>query len=130
MVSLLFGQGQLAWFRSAWAAGTLTPLVCNQTVQELLRVLAYPRFDLARSEMDELLGDFLPYAEIIELTDDPPWPECRDPHDRVFLALARQAHADALVTGDSDLLALKADFPIDILMPAELKARLAGKKTK
>ena len=123
--ALLFARGRLAWLRAAWAAGTLVPLVCTETVQELLRVLAYPKFDLTRSEMDALLGDFLPFADIVELAEDEAWPDCRDPNDRVFLALALQAQAEALVTGDADLLACKGDFPLPILTPDECKERLA-----
>ncbi len=64
------------------------------------------------------------FADIVELTDDTPWPDCRDWNDRVFLALALQAQADTLVTGDGDLLACKADFPLPILPPDELKQQL------
>jgi len=42
----------------------------------------------------------------------------RDDHDVMFLALARCARADALVTGDSDLLAVGTQFEIPILTPA------------
>ncbi len=118
--ALLFKDGRLAWLRRSWATGALTPLVCTETVAELLRVLAYPKFRLSRAEIDELLGDFLPFAEIFEVTGSD-WPNCRDPHDRVFLALARQAGADALVTGDEDLLDLRDKFPWRIMAPAELK---------
>ncbi len=126
--ALVFGQGRLAWLRQAWASGTLVPLVCTQTAQELLRVLAYPKFGLTKDEMDELLGDFLPFAEIVEVVEED-YPTCRDPDDRVFLALAEQAGADAMVTGDDDLLALKEDFPIPILTPAELKDFLRRQAT-
>ena len=118
--ALLFKDGRLAWLRRSWATGALTPLVCTETVAELLRVLAYPKFRLSRAEIDELLGDFLPFAEIVEVTGGE-WPSCRDPDDRVFLALARQTGADALVTGDDDLLDLCDTFPWRILTPAELK---------
>ena len=122
--ALLFAKGRLAWLRADWATGALVPLVCTQTVQELLRVLAYPKFDLAREEIDELLGDYLPFAEVVELDNETNWPECRDPDDRIFLALALQAEADALVTGDRDPQACRDGFPVTILTPDELKARL------
>ena len=35
------------------------------TVNELMRVLAYPKFTLDTDEQALLLADFLPYAEII-----------------------------------------------------------------
>lgn len=126
--ALVFGRGRLAWLRQAWASGTLLPLVCTQTAQELLRVLAYPKFGLTKDEMDELLGDFLPFAEIVEVVEED-YPACRDPDDRLFLALAKQAGADAVVTGDDDLLSLKEDFPIPILTPAELKDLLHRQAT-
>jgi len=126
--ALVFGRGRLAWLRQAWASGALVPLVCTQAAQELLRVLAYPKFGLTKDEMDELLGDFLPFAEIVEVVKED-YPACRDPDDRVFLALAKQAGADALVRGDDDLLALKEDFPIPILTPAELKNLLNRQAT-
>ena len=121
--ALLFQQGRLAWLRAAWSAGAVTPLVCRETAEELLSVLAYPKFRLVRSEIDDLLGDFLPFAEAIELSpgDRPP---CRDEGDRVFLALAQQAGADALITGDADLLAVAEGFSVKILTPAEFKEYL------
>ena len=51
----------------------------------------------------------------------PAVPECRDPFDRPFLELATAARADALVTGDADLLALADSFAVPILTPAGLK---------
>lgn len=118
--ALLFAQGRLAWLRTAWREGSTVPLVCRETAAELLRVLTYPKFRLSPAEQEELLGDFLPYAEVCELRHSPEAPPCRDPHDRVFLQLALSTQADALLTGDADLLALKAHFPIPIITPAEL----------
>ena len=51
-------------------------------------------------------------------------PDCRDPEDRMFLKLAAAANADALVTGDGDLLALGTAFATPILTPAAMKAQL------
>ena len=121
--ALLFQQGRLAWIRGAWSAGTIVPVVCKETVEELLRVLAYPKFRLDRNEIDDLLGDFLPFAAVIELSPDD-WPACRDKDDRVFLALAQQAHADLLISGDADLLEVADTFSVKILTPAALKREI------
>jgi hypothetical protein len=43
------------------------PSASKDTVTELIRVLAYPRFKLSKSEQDLLLADFLPYAETVEI---------------------------------------------------------------
>lgn len=59
------------------------------------------------------------------MPDPPPAvPDCRDPADKPFLELARAWQADALVTGDADLLTLATVFPIPIIAPAALKQRL------
>jgi putative PIN family toxin of toxin-antitoxin system len=125
--ALLFSSGRLAWFRSAWGKGLVVPLVCRETVTELLRVLTYPKFQLSSEERDTLLADYLPYAETVVLAD--PWPSvprCRDPKDRVFLALASAAAADALVTGDSDLLSLAPRFELPILSPDRFRELQGG----
>ena len=93
---------------------------------ELSRVLRYSRFRLTASEVEKLLDDYQPWCEMVDVREPPPVPECRDPNDRPFLELALSARADALVTGDADLLALAPSFSIPIITAAELHRRLAG----
>lgn len=117
--ALLFVQGRLVPLRAAWQSGALTPLLCAQTVEELLRVLAYPKFKLTPEDREELLADYLPFSEVV-----PPWqgtldvPECRDAHDQVFLELAAAGAAQWLVTGDRDLLSLGGQVSFQIIEPA------------
>jgi len=127
--ALVFGNGRLSWLRHAWQAGTLKPVVCRETVEELLRVLAYPKFRLNAEEREELLADFLPWAETAVLSDDPldDLPDCRDLADLVFMRLARAAKVDALVSGDGDLLALRDDFCPPIVTAEELRRHLEDK---
>ncbi len=107
--ALLFGGGATGLVRQAWQAGRLRPLVSTATVQELMRVLAYPKFKLSADEQRELLADYLPFAEVVTPPDPPPRvPDCRDPHDLPFLHLAAAGKADMLVSGDADLLSLAA----------------------
>lgn len=116
--AIAFTSGRLAWIRHAWQHGRLTPLACTETMTELLRVLAYPKLRLDEEDRSSLLADFVPFAEVVRLPD--PWPDvpvCRDPHDRVFLALAVAGSAEALVTGDADLLAVGSAGAIPILTP-------------
>ena len=117
--ALIFGAGRLAWMRQAWQQQHLQPLVCRETVSELLRVLAYPKFKLSNLEQQELLADFLPYADVVELPA--PWPDlpvCRDDKDQVFLVLAHVGKADALGTGEADIRAMREVFP-GLIMTAE-----------
>jgi predicted nucleic acid-binding protein len=63
---------------------------------------------------------------MVEVSEPPVVPDCRDPKDRPFLELASFARADALVTGDADLLALTPLFSIPIITATALRGRLAG----
>lgn len=117
--ALLFQHGKLAWLRDLWRRSIVTPLASRATVEELLRVLAYPKFKLAREEQEALLTDFLPHVEIIEIAQGSVRASrCRDPLDEKFLILTEMGDADALVTGDKDLLALADQFSIPTLRPA------------
>ena len=119
---LLFGTGRLTWLRKTWREGTIVPLVSRATTEELVVVLQYPKFRLDKDDREELLGDFLPHAEVVR-GEDPAssLPRCRDADDQKFLDLAHAAQADALVTGDRDLLACRESFDIPIRTPAELR---------
>ncbi len=123
--ALLFALGRVSWLRMAVRSRAIVPLVSRATVQELVRVLEYPKFELRREDREELLADFLPYAEVSpEPARNLGNVECRDPHDQVFLDLAIASGADLLVTGDADLLALAGQVGIPIVTPAELRERV------
>lgn len=105
--ALLFGGGPTAQVRAAWMAGRFVPLASAATAQELVRVLAYPKFRLTAGEQQDLLADYLPWVQVVAIPDPPPVvPPCRDPFDLPFLHLAIAGKADALVSGDKALLAL------------------------
>jgi putative PIN family toxin of toxin-antitoxin system len=105
--TLLFRKGHLAWLRTAWEKHDFTLLVNQETANELLRVLAYPKFKLALDEIEYLFRRYIQYAEVIDNIDIPiDLPICRDLADQKFLQLAVNGYADVLVTGDRDLLTL------------------------
>ena len=124
--ALLFPQSSLSWLRAGWQSGVLVPLAGRETTKELLRVLCYPKFRLTEVEREDALADCLPWCETMTVGADVAVPDCRAPFDRPFLALALSGRADALVTGDGDLLALAPVFPVSILTPAALKRLLHG----
>lgn len=124
--ALLFPAGSLSWMRQAWQSGAVRPLTSRDTTAELLRVLAYPKFRLNDDEREDLLADYLPWCETVRVSKPPLVPTCRDPFDRPFLELALVARADALVTGDADLLALAGTFSVPILTPHAIRERLRG----
>lgn len=109
--ALVFRGGAAGLVRQAWQRGRVLPLASTATVQELVRVLGYPKFRLSKAEQDELLADYLPYAETVRIPQPPPAvPDCRDVWDLPFMHLAVAGKAQVLVSGDRDLLAISAEF--------------------
>jgi putative PIN family toxin of toxin-antitoxin system len=126
--ALVFAKGNTARLRGAWQTGQCLPLVSTATGRELVRVLAYPKFHLDAQEQQELLADYLPYAEVVHVPRPPPVvPACRDPFDLPFLWLAAAGRAGALVTGDADLLTLVRVGRCPIMTP---DAFLAGARIR
>jgi putative PIN family toxin of toxin-antitoxin system len=109
--ALVFGGGLPGAVRLAWQSGALRPLASAATVQELVRVLAYPKFRLSAPEQEELLADYLPYVQTVRIPNPPPVvPACRDPFDEPFMQLALAGRARVLVSGDRDLLVVADAF--------------------
>jgi putative PIN family toxin of toxin-antitoxin system len=109
--ALVFRGGVAGALRPAWQSGVFVPLVSKVTAQELVRVLAYPKFRLTSSDQAELLADYLPYAQTVRVSEPPPKvPDCRDPLDLPFLHLAVAGRAQVLVSGDRDLLSMASTF--------------------
>ncbi len=123
--ALVFQKRHPASLRYLWQEGKARPLVSQETVQELLRVLGYAKFKLTQNDIEELLADFLPFAEMVTASPGLSPVRSPDPGDQKFLELAFAAQADAVVTGDADLLGLTGNVPFAILRPAELEGWLA-----
>jgi putative PIN family toxin of toxin-antitoxin system len=125
--ALVFRAGRVTWLRDRWTAGALLPRVSRATVEELIRVLAYPKFRLSRHEIDVVLSAYVPHTEgvVAESSEgEEDLPPCDDPDDVEFLRLALHGRAEALITGDDDLLRLGKRSPFPILTPAQFKDRL------
>ena len=122
--ALMFRSGRLSWLRQAWQTMALRPVMAKPTTEELLRVLAYPKFRLSAADVEALLEELLPWVEVFAA----PIPSVvkrwtvRDPKDQIFLDLALAAGVDLLVTGDADLLVLSDQVEgLQICQPADLK---------
>ena len=125
--AFVFRAGTLAWLREAIVNGAVIPLVSDETLAELVRVLAYPRFGLAPEDRESIIVHYMEHAEAIKQPRSRArLPRCRDPHDEMFVRLAYAARADAIVTGDDDLLALAPESRIPILGPVAFRAFAFG----
>ena len=89
-------------------------------IEELVRVLAYPKFRLAPAEQQELLADYLPWVQTVRIPQPPPpVPDCRDPLDLPFMHLAVAGQADILVVPDlesGNMVAKQLEYLADALM--------------
>jgi putative PIN family toxin of toxin-antitoxin system len=97
-------------------------------LQEIATVLARPRLQKYLSAQ-EALRFITDLAAQTSLLADPPGPHpvlCRDPHDDYLIALATAHGAEAIVTGDLDLLTIDPkQLTIEIITPRGLVDRLS-----
>jgi uncharacterized protein len=123
--ALLFGNGFLSRYRHLWQQNILLPLISRTTAAELIRVLGYPKFKLTARDQQELLADYLPWCESVDIPNPPPVvPLCRDRHDEPFLLLASSGNARYLISGDRDLLHIDQPHPCHIISPSDFLQRL------
>ena len=109
-----------------WRAGDLEIVTSQAALDELQRVLLYPRIRTRLRYSDDQIDQFvtllrkhaLYLAEVPPLTGIAP-----DPDDDKFLALAQSGAADIIVTGDADLLALHPFHGVEIISPREFLDR-------
>lgn len=121
--ALLFG-GTPGRLIDLWKAGRIQIFVCKEIIDEIMWVLAYPRFQLSEKEIGYLLYyEILPYAEIVEIRSGPEIIS-QDPSDDKFIRCAKAANAGVIVSGDRHLLALEEHENIKILTPARFLAYL------
>ena len=111
--ALLFEHGQLSWLRDHWRSSEVVALVARPTIDELIRVLAYPKFNLNKAEIEALLADYLPFTSAVTVPPKLQSPQCSDINDQMFVDLAIQGQADILVTGDRALLAMEIEVTIE-----------------
>jgi putative PIN family toxin of toxin-antitoxin system len=94
-------------------------MTSDATVGELVDVLARKKLDryVTIEERQEFVRRFLQITSMIPVISE--IDDCKDPADNHFLALALDAEASCIVTGDKALLALSPWRDIVILSPSE-----------
>ena len=102
-------QRRITLYTSPWLVAELT-----STLKAPKLAARVKRSGLA---LDELLARYLNVAIVVQPQDPPR--VARDPDDDHVLACALAANADMIVSGDADLLTLKAHQNIPIRAPVE-----------
>ncbi len=132
LVSGVLWSGIPAQLLDAARLGKVTLLQTPALWLEFVEVLERPKFvsrlqvfRLTPAEVASALRSYITWAA--EAPISPP-PALRDPNDLVVLAAAAGGNAEAIVTGDDDLLVLREFQQIPILTPAECFARLTRKR--
>ena len=116
MISILLFGGRLESIREAWKKGKIQLIFCPKTLEELIKVLHYPKFGLTEEEITYLVKvELLPYVVLIENTTSLDPSLIRDKNDLKFLECALSGKADYLVSGDKDVLEVKKIQTIKVL---------------
>jgi len=118
LVSRLLLPGGVAALAVDHALALGVPLVSDDTLAELAAVLSRRKFDRwvsldERQRFLQLLGGVVRHVRITHRVQ-----ACRDPRDDKFLHVALNGEAEAIVTGDRDLLVLDPFHGVRILNPA------------
>ncbi|MDZ7697485.1 MAG: putative toxin-antitoxin system toxin component, PIN family [Deltaproteobacteria bacterium] len=116
--ALLFG-GTPGKLIPLWKNARIEPYLSKAILDEVMRVLAYPRFNLSEQEIEYLVyQEILPFFHNVEVQSGPIIIE-DDPSDDHFLRCAMAARARHIISGDQHLLSLKKYGNIQIVSPGE-----------
>ena len=119
LVSALLFTGISSELVALWQNGSITLLLSRDILDEYLRVLGYPKFELSEENIKELLQEeILPYEEVVKPTRRLRVVR-RDPSDNKFLECAVSGKARVIISGDKDLLSLGRYRQIIIQTPAQ-----------
>lgn len=94
-------------------------LLSEETLYELADVLSQKNFDryISLEDRQEFMRVMLRVAELVTIVSRVE--ACRDEADNRILEVAVNGYADAIVTGDTDLLSLNPFRGIRIMKPAD-----------
>jgi uncharacterized protein len=105
----------------------ITLVTAPELLDELDRVLGYSRLQryYTAAQRKRFVALVLALSEVVELPESIPR-ICRDPDDDWVIACAVVGQADAIVSGDQDLLVLERVGDIPILSAAQFLSLLTG----
>ncbi|NIM98612.1 MAG: putative toxin-antitoxin system toxin component, PIN family [candidate division Zixibacteria bacterium] len=120
---LLFG-GTPGKLLPLWKSGRIQPLASKEMIDEYLRVLAYPRFQLSEEEINFILyQEILPYFEPVKAKSGRLIIR-EDPSDDKFIRCAQSGKALTIISGDEHPVALRSYRNIRILTPSRFLEEL------
>jgi len=124
VVSALLFSGIASRLVAVWQLGAFRPLLSKEILDEYVRVMAYPKFELSPAEIRALIEEeILPFVDTIRVRKRLR-PPLSDQDDHKFLECAVAGQAEYLVTGDKELRALGTYRGVTILNIAEFLSLL------
>jgi len=120
---LLRPQSKPGQILRAWQAGRLQLLYSPVLLDEMVTVLARPRlakYGLLADDAVALIDYMTAFGLLVIPTQS--LAVCRDPKDNHILEIALAGRADAIVSGDADLLVLHPFEGIPVLSPGDFLA--------
>ena len=113
---LLFG-GTAGSVVTLWKRKGIRPFASKDIINEYVRVLAYPKFELSENEIEYLIyEEIVPYFDVTSVKRIMPIVK-NDPSDDKFIACALASNSKFMISGDRHLLEIKTYQDIDILSP-------------
>lgn len=99
------------------------PVASAETLQELVDVVARPKFDRYRviAERAEFVKRYSDIVELVTVTETVT--DCRDLKDNKFLELALRASVTSIISSDDDLLVLNPYRGIEVVEMTEFAVR-------
>jgi hypothetical protein len=123
VVSGLLFQGVPGRIVSLWQKKAIRPFITQEMIDEYLKVLAYPKFQLSGAEIEYVMHqEILPYFEPVTASSDIHIVSA-DPDDDKFIHCALAGSVDIIISGDKHLLDLGEYRSISILQPAQFLQR-------
>ena len=116
--SILF-RGRLEVLVQNWKNGTFDFLLSKEVLNEYIRVLHYPKFEITPIEIKEIIDEeLLPFITPV-VTHANIKAVKKDPADDKFFSLAIDGKADVIVSGDVHVLSVKKYKTITVLSPTD-----------
>jgi putative PIN family toxin of toxin-antitoxin system len=112
---LVFDDARADLLRQHVPEGRIVVVTHPPAIDELKRVLAYPKLKISQSRQEEIIASYRAQTSVVSMPEGfsmeslllpEGFPRCRDRDDQHFMALGYHAKVDALVSRDKALLCL------------------------
>lgn len=120
VLSATLFSGPVSSLTRLWRAGEIKLLASDVLWAEYTEALSRKKFKLSADDQHLILNQIVkPYSSFVSAFSGALKSPCRDPKDDLLLRAALGGSAEALVSGDQDLLILNGKYPFPILDPGQ-----------